>query len=213
MPHHDWLTRSFHDYESKLVHYAWSIVGDMETARDIAQDAFLKLCRETPASAGDPPRAWLYKTCRHRAIDHYRHRQRHATVSVTPDDDTLLDETTAADGELMRREDRAAILRALSALPEREQEIVRLKFLHEMSYQQIAATVGLSAGNVGYILHGALGKIRERMNLARRRGAAEFSLDKKNTPPPTNQKSPRLRVSARDLLNLFSFQPLTGATV
>ena len=48
----------------------------------------------------------------------------------------------------------------LSELPEREQEVVRLKFLHELSYKEIAEVTGLTAGNVGYILHHALLKLR-----------------------------------------------------
>ena len=215
MPHQDWLHRSFHAYESKLVHYAWSIVGDMETARDIAQDTFLKLCRETPATVGDPPNAWLYKICRNRAIDHYRKTKRRPTVSVEDAHDELLDHRDA-NAEFLRREQVTGLLSALAALPEREQEIVRLKFLHDFSYKQIAETVGLSVGNVGYILHGAIVKLREAVandekNSPQRRGDAEIILNRKDPKPPSIKNSLRLCVSA--VKNFLRLATLTEATI
>jgi RNA polymerase sigma-70 factor (ECF subfamily) len=218
MPHQDWLHRSFHAYESKLVHYAWSIVGDLETARDIAQDTFLKLCHESPETVGDPPNAWLYKICRNRAIDHYRKNKRRRHESAEQLADHAANDETPHE-QLIRREQVAGILSALASLPEREQEIVRLKFLHDFSYKQIADTVGLSPGNVGYILHGALVKLRDQVandenNSPPRRGDAEKILIKKapaDTQPPTTKNSLHLCVSA--VKNFLRFATLTEATV
>jgi RNA polymerase sigma-70 factor (ECF subfamily) len=216
----DWLHRTFHAYESKLVHYAWSIVGDMESARDITQDTFLKLCRESPESVGDPPNAWLYKICRNRAIDHYRTTKRRPTVSVEDAHDQLLDHRDASDG-LVREEKLDNILSALANLPEREQEIVRLKFLHDFSYKQIAETVGLSVGNVGYILHGALVKLRDQVandenNSPPRRGERRDILLAKettNTKQPPNKNLRALCVSAVKIFFFFRPATLTGASL
>ena len=156
----DWLHRSFETYESKLVHYAWSIVGDLEAARDITQDTFVKLCREEPATAGDPPGPWLYRVCRNRAIDHYRKEK-----PMVSRDQVDMEEKHALepqpDQQAVHREERDSLLQALASLPEREQEIVRLKFLHGLRYKEIAKATGLSATNVGFILHQALLKLRK----------------------------------------------------
>jgi len=45
---------------------------------------------------------------------------------------------------------------SLAALDARSRELVRLKFHDELSYKDIAARTGLTAGNVGFILHHAL---------------------------------------------------------
>ena len=60
-----------------------------------------------------------------------------------------------------RNEDKAGILKALSSLNRKEQEVVRLKFLHELSYKEIAELTGLKTGNVGFILHSSLEKMRQ----------------------------------------------------
>ena len=52
----------------------------------------------------------------------------------------------------------------LKSLPERDQEIVRLKFQQNLSYRQIADILNISEGNVGYILHHALKTLREEMS-------------------------------------------------
>lgn len=45
-----------------------------------------------------------------------------------------------------------------------QKEIIRLKFMHDCSYQQIADITGLSVGNVGFIMHMAIKKLRELLN-------------------------------------------------
>jgi RNA polymerase sigma-70 factor (ECF subfamily) len=45
-----------------------------------------------------------------------------------------------------------------------QREVVRLKFIHECSYQEIAGITGLSVGNVGFIMHHAIKKLRELLS-------------------------------------------------
>ena len=60
-----------------------------------------------------------------------------------------------------RNEDKAGILQALNSLNRKEQEVVRLKFLHKLSYKEIAELNGLKTGNVGFILHSSLEKMHQ----------------------------------------------------
>jgi len=45
----------FQQHESRLVHYAYTILGDLKSARDVARETFLKLCLQEPGKVGDPP--------------------------------------------------------------------------------------------------------------------------------------------------------------
>ena len=65
----EWLRQVVADYESRLIRYAQRITGDGERARDIVQDAFLRLCRQEQAAVESCVAPWLYKVCRHRALD------------------------------------------------------------------------------------------------------------------------------------------------
>ncbi|MEM9420291.1 MAG: sigma-70 family RNA polymerase sigma factor, partial [Planctomycetota bacterium] len=58
----------------------------------------------------------------------------------------------------------AAVLRRLAALPDPQQEVVRLKFQADLSYKQIAEVTGLTVSHVGVLLHQALKTLRQQMN-------------------------------------------------
>ena len=51
----------------------------------------------------------------------------------------------------------------LQLLPPNQQEVIRLKFQHGLSYKEISAVTGLSVSNVGYLLHVAIKRLRELM--------------------------------------------------
>jgi RNA polymerase sigma factor (sigma-70 family) len=51
----------------------------------------------------------------------------------------------------------------LSGLGEREQEAVRLKFEHGLSYREIAGVLGITPNHVGVILHTALNAVRQQL--------------------------------------------------
>lgn len=55
-------------------------------------------------------------------------------------------------------------LRLLSRLPETQQEAIRLKFQHAMSYRQISAITGHSESNVGFLIHAGIKSLRGMMN-------------------------------------------------
>jgi len=50
------------------------ITGDIEQAREVVQDTFLKLCRQKPAQIRNYLAQWLYTVCRNRALDVLRKR-------------------------------------------------------------------------------------------------------------------------------------------
>ena len=52
----------------------------------------------------------------------------------------------------------------LDRLPETQQEVIRLKFQHGLSYKEISASTGLSVTNVGFILHTGIKRLRKLMS-------------------------------------------------
>jgi RNA polymerase sigma-70 factor (ECF subfamily) len=61
------------------------------------------------------------------------------------------------------RRDVEVVLGVLATLPPNQQEVVRLRFMHELSYREIGEITDLSVSNVGYLLHVALTAIRVRL--------------------------------------------------
>ena len=65
----NWIRQALERYEKPLIRYACRITGDLETARDVVQDAFLRLCQADRAKVDGHLAAWLYTVCRNRAYD------------------------------------------------------------------------------------------------------------------------------------------------
>ena len=170
-------------YERPLVRYAQSIVGDLESARDVVQDVFIRWVRErdkgqvtgdsaasgnghappdaaaTRHSPSDTPHseAWLFTVTRNRALDHLRKHRRIIPMEL-PDD-----RPCSAPGPaltLERREAATSLFHLLDALPVNQREVIRLKFQNELSYREIAEVTQLSVTNVGFLLHTGLKKLR-----------------------------------------------------
>src|SRR5215468_1254313 len=64
-----WIVAALERYESHLVRYATWILGDIERAREVVQETFLRLCKEHQARIGDHLGQWLFTVCRNLAFD------------------------------------------------------------------------------------------------------------------------------------------------
>jgi RNA polymerase sigma-70 factor (ECF subfamily) len=164
-----WLTELFARLREPLWLYVRRRVGgDGETASDIVQEAFLKLCQEPWPDIEPYATAWLYRTCRNRAIDAYR-REEHMSIARNShpgnaDVSTLADQLLVPPGEALDRQERlAAVESELGKLSDQQQEILRLRLQCGLSYKQIAEVTELTVTNVGYHLHQAIVTLRERL--------------------------------------------------
>ena len=63
-------------YEGPLIGYAMGIVHDVERARDVVQDTFIRLYQQDRDQVGRGLKAWLYTVCRNRALDILRKEKR-----------------------------------------------------------------------------------------------------------------------------------------
>jgi DNA-directed RNA polymerase specialized sigma24 family protein len=130
----DWVRQAMDTYEAPLVRYAARHTGNLDLARDIVQDTFLRLCSAEPEQIGDYLAPWLYRVCRNRALDVMKKERRMQPL---------------AEGQ--------------AALPDKQQEVFRLKFQDQLSYQEISDVTGFPLNNVRYLIHTALKALREQL--------------------------------------------------
>lgn len=159
-----WLRGILERFEPRLVGYALRLTRDVDAACDLAQDTFLELCRR-PMAADDPRLApWLYTVCRNRALDRLR-KERRMHLLDEPEWQESPGDSPAAAAE--RSETAGRLVRLLRRLPQRQQEVVWLRFRGGLSYAEIAEVTQTSIGTVGSLLHEALKRLRERLGEAR----------------------------------------------
>ena len=63
-----------------------------------------------------------------------------------------------------QRESHRDLIKVLETLPPKQREVVRLKFLHDLSYREISRVTSLTEGNVGFLIHTALKTLRQRLS-------------------------------------------------
>jgi len=158
----DWIGSAIDQYQGRLIRFASRITGDVESARDVVQDTFLRLCREDLDLIRDHLPAWLFRVCRNRALDV---RKKEGPLQALDDDGTAaLEEPGAGPHARLEQDDDARRVRvALGLLPAAQQEVLRLRFQEELSYKEISGVTGHSVGSVGFLIHDGIKKLRARL--------------------------------------------------
>ena len=154
------VERALAEYESPLVGYAYGFVHDVERARDIVQDTFIRLCQQDVAKVKDGLKTWLFTVCRNRALDVLRKESRVTQLDESEYNAVAADDP-APDRTLDQAERLDQTMRFLSRLPQNQQTVILMKFRDGCSYQEICEATGLSSGNVGFLIHTGLKRLRE----------------------------------------------------
>ena len=159
-----WLHAVLQRHEQPLIGHAVRLLGDGDAARDVVQDTFLALCRQ-PIALDDPRLGpWLHRVCRNRAIDRLRKERRMHRLEEP--DAAPTGPTSSPALALERRETSSRLAELLEELPARQKEVVWLRFRSGLSYREIAEVTRTSSGNVGFLLHAALKRLRARLGEA-----------------------------------------------
>jgi RNA polymerase sigma-70 factor (ECF subfamily) len=145
-------------YAPRLRYYLRKMLADAHAAEDVLQDVWLDVFRALPrlADAGAFP-AWLYRIARDRAFRMTRQHRNHRPLAEA---ENLTD---GEDGESFSAADAEAIHLALDTLPPEHREVLVLRFLEEMSYEDIAQVAGCELGTVRSRLHYAKRGLRRAL--------------------------------------------------
>lgn len=154
-------------YERPLIQYAHSFVSDLDAARDIVQETLITYVRalsaereqttEPPPTGGQHLEGWLFTVTRFRALDHVRKQQRIVPMPFLPDG---FCQKPGPSESVESRDELVWLLKLVDELPENQRELIRLKFQSDLTYDEIAKITGHTAGNVGFLLHHGLKRLR-----------------------------------------------------
>ena len=142
--------------EKKVYALALKMVGNEEDALDMAQESFLKAFSNLMGFRGDSRfSVWLYRLTYNICIDFIRKRKRTQTFALTYTDEDgepaeleIADETTDPAAIMATNQLRRVLGECVDALPPHHKEIIVMREITGLSYQDIARVLGISEGTV-----------------------------------------------------------------
>ena len=156
----DRLDQLYREHYRSLVRLASILVDDVATCEELVQDAFVAVLRRSGGWAeADKAGAYLRSVVLNHARSHLRKQQvrRRWLRSVDPPESA-----GAADGAALLDAETTEILAALRTLPERQREVLALRYYLDLSEAEIAATLGISTGSVKTHAHRGLATLATR---------------------------------------------------
>jgi RNA polymerase sigma-70 factor, ECF subfamily len=146
------------------------LLRDEHDAQDVVQDAVLRALRHFDGYRQGDARAWLLAIVRNCCLTwHTRHRTDRLSVPYTDETAATVRDPRETDALAIQRSERAAIERAVAALPTEFREVIVLREIEELSYREISDVVGVPIGTV----MSRLARARQRLATALGTGVQE----------------------------------------
>jgi RNA polymerase sigma-70 factor (ECF subfamily) len=144
------------EYEKAVYAIAQRMTGNPEDAADMTQETFIKAYNSLGSFRGDSKfSVWLYRIANNVCLDFLRSRSRKPTVSLSVEDDEgeetqldVADESQSPELLLERGLTRDAVRRGLDTLPPDYKQILLLREIQGLSYEEIASALGIDLGTV-----------------------------------------------------------------
>ena len=144
------------EYEKNVYSLTLRMTGNAEDAADMTQETFIKAYNSLSSFRGDSKfSVWLYRIATNVCLDFLRSRSRKPTVSLSMEDDDgeeveldIADDSQSPERLLERGLTRDAVRRGLKALSAEYRQILLLREIQGLSYEEIADVLSLEVGTV-----------------------------------------------------------------
>lgn len=144
------------DQKKIVFNLALRMVGNEEDAYDISQDAFLKAYTNLSGFRGDCKfSSWLYKLTTNLCLDFIRKRNRHKVIPLVYEDENgdseyleIPDDTFSPETQTEQKQLRESVRSGLNQLPPQQREILVLREIGGMRYDEIGSQLGIEEGTV-----------------------------------------------------------------
>ena len=149
-------------HHRRVVNIAYRALGDASLAEDIAQEVFIKVYRHLPSYRHEKPFVhWLHRVAANTITDAARRHR--AVLSLDSLEHPLAGQggdpqEVAAQHDLQR-----SVRRAIATLPLHYRDTLALQVFHDLSYEEIAATLEIPVGTVMSRLNAAKRLLRDRL--------------------------------------------------
>lgn len=156
--------------ERRVAQIAWRILGDAEEVKDAMQETFLRFFRHLRRfDETQDLHAWMARITVNVCRDQLRRRKRRLIFIPLDDTPPAAGNDRPADAELARRNDLAALSRAIETLPPKERRAVILRDVEGLPTREVAAALGNTVATVRVQLSRARAKLRSLVAAVRER--------------------------------------------
>ena len=152
----------FLPYHRKLYRVAFLQLGNAQDAEDMVQEAYLKLWQrrnELPPDIANLE-AYCVTLIKHLCYDKMRLRQ--PEEDERPPEELSLAESTNVAHEVELRDEANQVMKLIGQLPEQQKQIMQMRDVEELPYEEIEKATGLTSVNIRVLLSRARKKIREQ---------------------------------------------------
>jgi RNA polymerase sigma-70 factor (ECF subfamily) len=154
------------EHKDRVHSYAAWMLGDLEEARDVTQEALVRLWKNRAKVIPETSRAWLLRTTYRLCIDRMRRRKVRGEVGgegiLDPVPDTAAGPERLAGSSMLGR----AISDALGKLGEADRTVVLLREVQGMAYDEISRVTNMPLGTIKAKLHRARDRLRRELTAA-----------------------------------------------
>jgi RNA polymerase sigma-70 factor (ECF subfamily) len=161
------------EHQQRIFRFLLSLLRDADAADTLTQECFLRAYGKRTGFRGDASIAtWLTRIALNLATDFRRNRRRafwSRLFSREPSDSgaaalAVADSQPSAERAVIAREQVAAVRAVVDELPERQRTVFLLRFVEEMTLEEIAQATELEVGTVKSHLYRALSAVRHKAN-------------------------------------------------
>lgn len=149
-------------YIHQVIRYLYSRMGNIRDAEDVGSQAFMAAFEAFGSFKREKYfSSWLFTIARNKSVDHYRKSRPTEQLEET----TFLTSHEAPEKLLERSDELNEIARLIRELPEEEQELMRLRFVAELSFPEMAALLHRRTEAVKKSVYRILAKIKAKMEV------------------------------------------------
>lgn len=153
------LEELYSDIKDKLYSYVMKLSGNSHIAEEIVQETFCRALEQILLDKRELNNAWFYTVARHLYFNYIKRQNKYKyTENLDIEDE---DSANNLSKNLIKFDETAAIKKVLYQLKDSYREILELREFKELSYDEIAKTMGLNLVQVKVTLYRARSKFKE----------------------------------------------------
>ena len=155
------LAKLCEKYYKVIYHYIYYRTSNIQDAEDLTHEVFVRMVNNINEQKGNF-KSWLYTIAKNLLTDYYRKKQFRKTMEQLNKMEDMHTSTLPMEHEILDRE----VLRvAIKELSQEQQDVIVLKYISDLSNQDVAHIIKKSEGAVKVIANRAIQKLKHSMEI------------------------------------------------